>query len=101
MKEFGFLREKETVSFSGKSYRPDFTHEKLNIAIDVKFVDKPNKKKSIIDEMAADIKPYSKKWKFILFLIYDLGGNIRNIDGYVKDFIQNGDITIRCIIIKH
>lgn len=101
VKEYDFLREQEKVGFSDKSFQPDFTHKDLNIALEVKFVDKTEKKKSIIDDMSADIKPYSKNWKKILFLVYDVGGNIRDVDSYTKDFIQEGEITIRCIIIKH
>ena len=101
VKEYDFSREQEKVGFSDKSFEPDFTHEVLNIALEVKFVDKPEKKKSVIDEMSADIKPYSKRWKNILFLVYDVGGNIRDVDSYVKDFIQDREITIRCIVIKH
>ena len=62
VKEYGFLREQEEVGFSSKSFKPDFTHEVLNIALEVKFVDKPEKKKKVIDEMSADILPYSKRW---------------------------------------
>ncbi|MHA1437828.1 MAG: hypothetical protein ACTSPD_09625 [Promethearchaeota archaeon] len=76
-------------------------HKGLNIALEVKFVDKPEKKKSIIDEMNADIRAYSIKWKKILFLVYDIGGNIRDVDSYVRDFNQDGEITIHCIVIKH
>ena len=101
VKEYGFLREQEEVGFSVKSFKPDFTHEILNIALEVKFVNKPEKRKSVIDEMSADVMPYSKRWKNILFLIYDVGGNIRDIDSYAKDFFKDGEITIRCIVIKH
>ncbi|MBA7522019.1 hypothetical protein ES705_14131 [subsurface metagenome] len=101
VKEYDFIREKEKVGFSDKAFEPNFTHKDLNITVEVKFVDRPEKKKSIIDEMSADIKPYSKNWKNILFLVYDVNGNIRDVDSYVRDFIQDGEITIRCIVIKH
>lgn len=101
VKEYDFLREKENIDFSKKVFIPDFTQKKLSIAIEVKFLDKKDKVKQIVEEMSADIKPYSKKWKNILFLVYDKGGNIRDVDAFVKDFIQDGEIIIRCIVIKH
>jgi len=101
VKEYSFLREKENIEFSEKTFFPDFTQKKLSIAIEVKFLDKKDKIKSIIEGMSADIKPYSKKWKIILFLVYDKGGNIRDVDAFIKDFTQDGDTFIRCIVIKH
>lgn len=101
VKEYEFLREKENIDFSKKVFIPDFTQKKLSIAIEVKFLNKKDKVKQIIEEMSADINPYSKKWKNILFLVYDKGGNIRDIDAFIKDFNQDGDIIIRGIVIKH
>ena len=101
IKEYDFLREKENIDFSKKVFIPDFTQKKLSIAIEVKFLDKKDKVTQIIEEMSADINPYSKKWKNILFLVYDKGGNIRDIDAFIKDFNQDGDIIIRGIVIKH
>jgi len=101
VKEYNFLREKENIDFSKKVFIPDFTQKKLNIAIEVKFLDKKDKVKQIIEEMSVDINPYSKKWKNILFLVYDKGGNIRDIDAFIKDFNQDGDVIMRCIVIKH
>ncbi len=101
VKEYKFLREKENIEFSIKTFFPDFTQKKLSIAIEVKYLNKKDKGKQIVDEMSADIKPYSKKWKNILFLVYDKGGNIRDIDAFIKDFNQDGDVIMRCIVIKH
>ncbi|MFX1567217.1 MAG: hypothetical protein ACFFCV_02485 [Promethearchaeota archaeon] len=101
VKEYEFLREQESIEFSGKVYIPDFTQKELNIAIEVKFLNKKDKVKQINEEMSADISPYSKKWNNILFLVYDMGGNLRDVDAFVKDFNQDGDTIIRCIVIKH
>lgn len=101
VKDYDFLREKENIDFSKKVFIPDFTQKKLSIAIEVKFLDKKDKVKQIIEEMSADIKPYSKKWKNILFLVYDKGGNIRDVDSFIKDFNQDGDVIIKGIVIKH
>lgn len=101
VKEYEFKREMESTAFSTKSFKPDFTNKKLKIAIEVKYVDNKNKVNECVEGMSADIKPYSKKWKNILFLVYDKGGNIRDVDDFTKDFNQNNNILIRCIVIKH
>ena len=41
------------------------------------------------------------QWENILFLVYDKGGNIRDIDEFTHDFNINNDVKIRCIVIKH
>jgi len=99
--KFSFLREKENIDFSKKVFIPDFTQKKLSIAIEVKYLNRKDKGKQIVEEMSADINPYSKKWKNILFLVYDKGGNIRDVDSFVKDFNKDGDVILRCIVIKH
>ncbi len=101
VKGYNFLREKESIEFSEKIFKPDFTEKLLNIALEVKFLNRREKTTQIIEEMSADIKPYSKKWKNLLFLVYDKGGNLRDVDAFVKDFNQDGDVIIRCIVIKH
>ncbi|MBA7549591.1 hypothetical protein ES705_42081 [subsurface metagenome] len=100
-KEYDFKREKETVQFSEKRFQPDFTFNKLRLAIEVKFVDTKKKLKKVIDEMSADLVPYSKKWKFIFYIVYDKGGNINDISAFASDFNQDGEIITRCIVIKH
>ncbi|MHA1380160.1 MAG: hypothetical protein ACTSRG_17440 [Candidatus Helarchaeota archaeon] len=101
VKGYSFKREKESSAFSTRSFKPDFTNQNLSIAIEVKYVDSDDKAQNCIEEMSADIKPYSKNWKNILFLVYDKGGNIRDVDEYTNDFNQKGEISIRCIVIKH
>ena len=101
VKNYDFLREQESCEFSGKVYKPDFTQEEKSIAIEVKFLDKKDKVKQINEEMSADLNPYSKKWRNILFLVYDKGGNLRDVDAFIKDFNQDGDTITRCIVVKH
>lgn len=98
---YGFKREKDSVGFSEKGFEPDFTNNELSIAIEIKFLDAKEKVASIIEGMSADITPYAKKWGNILFVVYDRGGNIRDIDEFTKDFIQNKKPLIRCVVIKH
>ncbi len=101
VKEYKFKREKESTGFSSKSFKPDFTNDDLSIAIEVKYIDKQEKVSVCVEGLSADIIPYSGKWKNLLFLVYDKGGNIRDVDEFSNDFSRDGDIKIRCIIIKH
>jgi len=100
VKEYSFKREKESVGFSEKSFKPDFTNDELKAAIEVKFIDDKSKISRIIEEMSADMRPYSRRWKKILFLIYDVGGNLSDVDKFSKDFEKDARPTIRCVVIK-
>ncbi|MHA1249394.1 MAG: hypothetical protein ACTSRP_05325 [Candidatus Helarchaeota archaeon] len=100
-KGYDFEREKENVNFSEKGFKPDFTFNKLEMVLEIKFIDSKKKKKKIIDEMSADLEPYSKKWKYIFFIVYDKGGYINDIERFTSDFNNNGEKIIRCVVIKH
>ncbi len=101
VKGHNFKREKESSSFSTGSFIPDFTDDEKEIALELKYIDEKKKVKVIIDEMSADIKPYSKRWNKILFLVYDKGGNISDTEEFTKDFIHKNENITHCIVIKH
>ncbi len=100
--KFDFNREKDQVLFSEKLFVPDFTSDEFKMAIEVKFV-KDNKTKSVVIEgMSADLKPYSKKWDKILYIVYDKGGNINDGRKFTKDFNEETDeLRTVCLVIKH
>lgn len=100
-KKYPFKREKRKVPYSYKSYQPDFTNQRLKMALEVKYINSKKKAITCIDEMNADLTGYSKKWIHILFVCYDKGGNIPDINEYTKDFKQDKEIISRCIVIKH
>ena len=68
-----YRREKEKIEYSSKSFVPDFTFESLDLAMEVKFCDSEKKEKTIIDEMNADIPAYQTRYRWIIFVMYDLG----------------------------
>ena len=95
-----YTRDSESIPVSGKSYRkPDFVIEDLNLALEAKLCNSKGDVKKIIDEMNADIFPYQKKHDYIIFLVYDFGGFIADMDEFVKDFHSRPNI--RVIIVKH
>lgn len=100
IKGYNFLKEKESVLYFGKNFTPDFTYPILNVAVELKFVNDEEKIQKVREQLSADIAAYSTRWKDILIVVYDKGGNIRNVDRFTKDFHRDGDIRVRCIVIK-
>ncbi len=98
LKDIDYGRETGKIDYSSKEYIPDFIIHKLDLVIEIKICTSKEKTKRIIDEMNADILPYSKKFKNILFIVYDLG-HIINEDEYRNDVDNNNNIFLR--IIKH
>lgn len=92
-----YIRDSESISFSTRSYKPDFAFEKIRVALEVKFCDDKKDVKTITQEMSQDINPYKKKYRHIIFVVYDLG-HIQDVDKFKNDFdvIEN----VKVIIIK-
>jgi hypothetical protein len=100
-------REAYAISYSGRSYTPDFVVEfsrstakgKIGAAIEVKLCNSKARVKRIIDEISADIPAYRKHFHPILFVIYDMGF-IRNEDTLRKD-IERQNPGTRVVVVKH
>ena len=58
--------------YSVKNYKPDFTFEGLDLAIEVKLCNKPEREKAIVEEINSDIPAYQTKYRYVIFVIYDL-----------------------------
>jgi len=99
LKNHAFERENVSIPYSTKSYTPDFTSERLNVAIDVKFCNSPTDEKHIIDEINADIPAYQQKYQYLLFVVYDVA-IIRKMDKYVSD-IEKNNSNVTVIVVKH
>ncbi len=91
-----FSKEFPHIIYSSKQYIPDFSFEKLNLAVEIKLC--KNDEKVLIAQLNDDILAYRTKFKNILFIIYDLG-NIRDIDNFKNSFDAYDDVIIQ--IIKH
>lgn len=94
--DISYAKEFPHIMYSSKQYIPDFSIEKLNLAIEIKLC--KNDEKGLIAQLNDDILAYRTKFKNILFIIYDLG-NIRDVDNFKQSFDPYDDIIIQ--IIKH
>ena len=97
-KGIDYDRETGKIVFSGREYVPDFVIPKLELCIEVKLL-RVGKKSSIIEDINADITAYSKQYKRILFVVYDLG-DIRDEIEFRRD-IENAKENIKVLVIKH
>lgn len=83
-----FLREKVTIPYSNKYYIPDFTFDRIGLAVEVKLCKDKDREKMIIDEINADIPAYATRYERSLFVVYDLGV-IRDEDRFRSDIEKN------------
>jgi len=96
--DFKYLRDQETISYSSKSYKPDFTFPGIDTALEIKLCNRTGREKVIIDEINADILAYKTKYPNIIFLVYDVG-HIRDVDRF-KEGIESQDGVI-VVVVKH
>ncbi|MBF6439273.1 hypothetical protein [Nocardia cyriacigeorgica] len=92
-----FHREKERVTYSSRTYIPDFTVASADLAIELKFSNKPGREAKIIAEINDDIMAYGTRWGNMLFVIYDVG-TIRDVSLFSKQF-EKRNILVR--VVKH
>lgn len=97
-KDFMFKEEDPQYLFSVKRYRPDLTSDDMSIAIEVKLVNSKADVKRSVQEISEDIAPYRKKFRDVIFVIYDLGF-IEDIQDYKIDFEKIEGVHV--VIVKH
>jgi REase_DpnII-MboI len=83
-----FRREQETVPYSSKRYIPDFTFDRLGLAVEVKLCKDRDREKVMIDEINADIVGYGGKYDRCIFVVFDLGV-IRDEARFSEDIEKN------------
>ena len=93
-----YSRENESIEYSSKTYRPDFTIKQLDLAIDVKLCAREGREKEIIAEINDDILAYQTKFGNLLFVVYDVG-QIRDSERFTKSFEAHDNVMVR--VIKH
>lgn len=96
--ELSYLRESERIAYSSKDYVPDFTLQRLDLAIDMKLCTKQEHEKSLIAEINDDILAYRTKFGNLLFVVYDVGV-IRDVERFVANFERNEGVLVR--VVKH
>ena len=72
-RNLNYKREKVVIDYSSKQFKPDFTFDTLDLALEVKFCDSQPREKTIIDEINADIPAYQTKYRYVLFVVFDVG----------------------------
>jgi hypothetical protein len=92
-----YLRERDTVPYSTKRYIPDFTFNRLGLAVEVKYCKDKDREKDPIDEINADIVGYAGRYDRTIFVIYDLGF-IRDVPQFSRDIEKNPNVHV--VIVK-
>jgi hypothetical protein len=96
--EIAHARESDKIEYSSKTYVPDFTLPKINLAIEVKLCNRSEREKEIIEEINDDILAYQTKYQNLIFVVYDLSC-IRDVDKFTKSFETHQNVTVR--VVKH
>ena len=91
-------REVGRVKMSVKELVPDFILIKLRLALEVKLSNTPARVKVLVDEINADIAAYSKHYRSVFFLVYDLG-HIRDEAEFRRDLEHDRNVSV--ILVKH
>lgn len=95
--EISFRREQERVSYSSKTYTPDFTVDSADLAVEIKFCGSEGREKEIIAEINDDIMAYRKRWGNVVFVIYDVS-HIRDTEMFSQQF-EDAGVLVR--VVKH
>ena len=96
--DLAYSRETERIEYSSKTYTPDFTMPRLDLAIEVKFCGRHGREKEIIAEINDDVLAYETKYGNLLFIVYDMGF-IRDTDRFSASFEEHQNVVIR--VVKH
>lgn len=93
-----FKREQEHISYSSKTYIPDFTFDDFGCVVEGKFCNSLTREKELIGEINDDIQAYSTRYKNLIFVIYDAGGFIRDEEKF-KQNIESKSVVVE--LVKH
>lgn len=93
-----YSRESQRIEYSSKTYTPDFTVPKIDLAVELKLCSKEGREKEMIAEINDDILAYQTKYGNLLFVVYDLGF-IRDVDRFASSIEENENVIVR--IVKH
>jgi hypothetical protein len=93
-----YSRETDSIEYSSKTYIPDFTVPKSELAIEIKLCPNAQRERALIGEINDDILAYKTKYANLLFVIYDCG-HIRDVERFVETFERDEKVLVR--IVKH
>lgn len=89
-----FSREFPHIEYSSKQYIPDFSFERISLAVEIKLC--KGDEKGLIAQLNDDILAYKTKFRNILFVIYDLG-QIRDVETFKKSFESQSNVYVQII----
>ncbi|MBI1955934.1 MAG: hypothetical protein HYS38_06025 [Acidobacteria bacterium] len=96
--DVSFERETDSIVYSSKTYTPDFSFQRIDLAVELKLCSRADREKEIIAEMNDDILAYKTKYGNIIFGVYDLGF-IRDVERFSDTFEGSEGIIVR--VVKH
>jgi hypothetical protein len=91
-----YSRETDSIEYSSKTYTPDFSFLRLDLALEVKICNRSGREKEIIAEINDDILAYGQKYGNQFFVIYDLGF-IRDVDRFGRHFEEQEGVVVRVV----
>jgi hypothetical protein len=91
-------RETDSIEYSSKTYTPDFSVARADLAIEIKLSNRKEREKEIIAEINDDILAYSTKYGNLIFVIYDTGF-IRDVERFTKHFEDREGVVVK--VVKH
>ena len=89
-----YSKEFPHIEYSSKQYIPDFSFERISLAVEIKLC--KGDEKLLIAQLNDDILAYKTKFRNILFVIYDLG-QIRDIEKFKSSFETNESVYIQIV----
>lgn len=93
--ELKFTREKERISYSTKTYQPDFVFGKIDTVVEVKFCDRKEREKELIREINDYIVAFKTKYPNLIFVVYDVG-IIRDKEQFIESF-QKQKVIVKIV----
>jgi REase_DpnII-MboI len=93
-----YSRETESIEYSSKTYTPDFTISRADLALEAKLCARAGREKEIIAEINDDILAYRTKFGNSIFVVYDCGF-IRDVDRFAQQFEAQTGVLVR--VVKH
>lgn len=93
-----YSREAKRIEYSSKTYTPDFTVDRADLAIELKVCLDEKREKALPEEINDDILAYGREYGNLLFVVYDTG-NIRDVDRFSANFEAQDNVVMR--VVKH
>jgi len=93
-----YSRETASIEYSSKTYTPDFTVDRADLAIELKVCLENKREKALPAEINDDILAYQQRYGNLLFVVYDTG-NIRDVDRFTAHFEEAQGVVVK--VVKH